>query len=272
MFWVMTSIQQGKTYWDKVATLYQRHTRIATTDFHYGPLLAGDRSLCILPDRLEGRRCLEVGCGAGQNSIYLARQGADCTALDASQRQIDIGTQLARRCRVKVDYRCRNMETLPDAKFGRFDLVHSVHALVFVDDPATVLHGMARMLKAGGILLLATTHPLAAAEPVRLGRRRMGMIITDYYHPEPDIRGGRGGWPEVCAGTLPFAELVNAVLAAGCRIDRIEEPKPPPIPDMSETAIRRTIPYESRAWRDRYPLLNAVPYTLIVRAVKLTHA
>ncbi len=268
----MGDAHKDTTYWDRVAVSYQRHTRIATTDFHYGPLLEGDRLLGLLPDRLKGRRCLEVGCGAGQNSIYLARKGARCIAFDVSQRQIDIGERLARRCRVMVDYRCRSMETLPDNKLGRFDLVHSVHALAFVRDQAAALLGMARMLKNGGILLLATSHPLAAAEPVRIGHRRMGMLLTDYYHPEPDRRGGRRGWPEVCAVTLPFGDLMNAIVAAGCRIDRIEEPEPPPIPEMSEAAVRRSIPYESRAWRERYPLLVAAPYTLIVRAVKLTAA
>ncbi len=264
----MTSKHGGKTYWDRVATRYQRHTRIATTDFHYGPLLAGDRALHWLPRHLNGLRCLEVGCGAGQNSIYLARQGALCTAIDSSQRQIAIGQRLAGRFRINIDYRVQAMDSLPDRTLGLFDFVHSVHALAFAADAGTALKGMAQLLKPEGTLLLATTHPLAAAEPVRLGRQRMGVLLEDYFEPEPDIRGGRGGWPEVCAATLPFGELVNAVLNAGCRIERIEEPRPPPIPAMSETAIRRTIPYESRAWRERYPLLAAIPFTLIIRASK----
>lgn len=266
----MTGKPRNTSYWDRVAVSYQRHTQIATDDFHYGPLLAGDRWLRLLPERLTGLRCLEVGCGAGQNSIYLARHGARCVALDASSRQIEIGERLARRCRIAVDYRCQTMETLPDSTLGRFDLVHSVHALPFADDPARTLEAMARMLKAGGMLLLATAHPLSAAEPVRVGRGRTALLLTDYFHPEPDRRGGRGGWPEVCATTLPFAVLLNAVIAAGLRIERIEEPEPPPIPEMSATAVRRTIPYQSRAWRERYRWLVAAPYTLIIRAVKLT--
>ncbi len=150
-------------YWDSVATLYQRHTRISTTNFHYGPLLAGDDKFSLLPVRLEGLRCLEAGCGAGQNSLALARRGADCVAIDSSRRQLDIGRRLARRCRLAVDYCCRELESLPDAGLGRFDLIHSVHALEFVDDAAAVLKGLAAMLDHGGILLLATLHPLAVA-------------------------------------------------------------------------------------------------------------
>ncbi len=264
----MTAKPTRNTYWDRVATRYQQHTRIATTDFHYGPLLPGDRLLRLLPQRLQGIRCLEVGCGAGQNSIYLARQGANCTAIDSSQRQIGIGQRLAHRSRMNIDYRVQTMESLPDKTLGTFDLVHSVHALAFAADAGIALKGMAQMLKPGGILLLATMHPLAATEPVRTGHRRMGVLISDYFHPEPDVRGGRGGWPEICATTLPFAELVNTLLATGCRVERIEEPQPPPIPAMSESAIKRAIPYESRAWRERYSLLAVIPFTMIICARK----
>ena len=36
-------------YWDDLAEVYQKETRISTTDFHYGPLLPGDSTLQLLP-------------------------------------------------------------------------------------------------------------------------------------------------------------------------------------------------------------------------------
>ncbi len=265
----MTAGNAAASYWDRVAVSYQRHTRIATNDFHYGPLLPGERTLQLLPPRVATGRCLEAGAGAGQNSIFLARQGARCVALDASSRQIEQGRRLARRCRVTIDYRQQTLESLPDPCLGQFDLVHSVHALEFVDDAPAVIHAMARMLKPGGILLLATLHPLAAAEPVRVARGQMAALLTDYFNPAADTRGGCGGWPTISARMMPFGKLIEAIGAAGCRIERVLEPRPPPLPEMSAGAIRREVPYESRAWRARYQLLAVIPFTLIVRAVRL---
>ena len=91
-------------YWDATADLYQRATRISVRDFHYGPLLPGDRELGLLPDPVEGLRCLEVGCGAGQNSIHLASRGAVCTALDVSDGMLDHGRRLAAREGVAIDF------------------------------------------------------------------------------------------------------------------------------------------------------------------------
>ncbi|MBL7012580.1 MAG: hypothetical protein ISR85_06605, partial [Kiritimatiellales bacterium] len=37
-------------YWNDIAELYQKETRISTSDFHYGPLLPGDSQLELLPN------------------------------------------------------------------------------------------------------------------------------------------------------------------------------------------------------------------------------
>ena len=75
---------KNEQYWEEIAAAYQTETVISTDDFHYGPLIAGDSTLKLLPETLEGLDCLEVGCGGAQNSIYLAKHGANCTAVDIS--------------------------------------------------------------------------------------------------------------------------------------------------------------------------------------------
>ena len=70
-------------YWNIIADEYQDVTHISVDDFHYGPLLPGDRALGLIPPLDPGARCLELACGAGQNSLYLASAyGADCVAID----------------------------------------------------------------------------------------------------------------------------------------------------------------------------------------------
>ena len=75
--------ESSARYWDDLADLYQKETRISTDDFHYGPLLPGDSILGLLPP-VPQRSCLEIGCGAGQNSIFLAKQGAQLEQAKAS--------------------------------------------------------------------------------------------------------------------------------------------------------------------------------------------
>ena len=58
---------KNEQYWEEIAAEYQAETVISTDDFHYGPLIAGDSTLKLLPETLERLDCLEVGCGGAQN-------------------------------------------------------------------------------------------------------------------------------------------------------------------------------------------------------------
>jgi 2-polyprenyl-3-methyl-5-hydroxy-6-metoxy-1,4-benzoquinol methylase len=36
---------------------------------------------------IRGKRLLDLGCGAGENSVYFAKQGANCVATDYSPQE-----------------------------------------------------------------------------------------------------------------------------------------------------------------------------------------
>jgi len=97
-------------YWDTISDDYQELTTIKTSDFHFGPLLPGNSDLNILPEVKKGTTCLELGCGGAQNSIFLAKQGAICTAVDISQKQIQHAEQLAAKHKVKIALSCFPLE------------------------------------------------------------------------------------------------------------------------------------------------------------------
>ena len=99
----MQSLQRN--YWNCLSSKYQRMMRISCDDFHYGPQIPGDSVLRLLPPLQPGMRALELGCGAAQNSIFLARKGLDCTALDISSEQLAHARKLAAAAGVKIEER-----------------------------------------------------------------------------------------------------------------------------------------------------------------------
>ncbi|NOU35239.1 MAG: class I SAM-dependent methyltransferase [Kiritimatiellaceae bacterium] len=256
------SDQSSARYWDDLAALYQKETRISTDDFHYGPLLPGDSVLRLLPD-VRSLRSLEIGCGAGQNSIFLAKQGADCLAIDISEKQLACGRKLAAKEKVAVDFRCVSMDAMGD--LGRFDLIHSTYALPFSADPQKVIADAAAMLKPGGTFLLITGHPLYAGEWLDIGDGEDGVFLPDYFHPEPDVRMSLDDQTMSAARYWPVSTVTEWLHAAGLTIDRLLEPAPMPISEMSEAEIRAKVPYESDDWRALYPQLARVPVVLITK-------
>ena len=269
--------QSSAHYWDDLAELYQKETRISTDDFHYGPLLPGDSKLNLLPtlgknqDSVpDGFQCLEIGCCAGQNSIFLARQGARCIATDISKEQLAHGQKLAAAEKVEVDFRCISMDSLRESLPAdhAFDLIHSTYALPFAADPKKVIADAAAMLKPGGVFLLTTGHPLYTGEWLDLGDGEDGLFLPDYFRPEPDVRMSLDDRTLSAAQTWPVSTIAEWLHAAGLAIERMLEPEPLPIPEMSEAEIRATVPYESNDWRELYPQLARTPIVMIFKTVR----
>lgn len=259
----------NREYWDDLSDQYQKETHISIDDFHYGPLLPGDSELRLLPQPMMGQRCLEIGCGAGQNSIHMARQGAKCVALDVSSQQVAHGKALAAKAGALVDFRVSCMDELDPAELGQFDLIHSTYALSFADNPERVIRNCAEMLKPGGVFLLTTGHPLHSGEWLDVDDDEDGLFIPDYFNLAPDARVSLDD-PEqlVQARYYSLSLLAGWLHLAGFQIDQLHEPQPLPVPTMSRQQIERRMPYWSEAWLEQYDQLSRIPVVVVFRCVK----
>ncbi|MBN1669544.1 MAG: class I SAM-dependent methyltransferase [Kiritimatiellae bacterium] len=260
--------QANKRYWNAMAEQYQTITRISTEDLHFGPLLPGGRELGLVPSPLKGRRCLEIGCGAAQNSIFLAKHGARCTGLDISAKQLRYARQLARQEGVTLTFHRAAMDAMPCRRLGTFDFIHSTCALCFAESPQKVISDAAAMLRPSGTLLLATVHPLFNGDWLEIVGESFGLFIPDYFHPPDDVRRIPDSRRTARSHAYPVGELLAWLTDAGLSIRKVLEPQPLPIPEMSEQAICERVPYDSSDWRKLYDKVSRVPAALVVLAGK----
>ena len=214
---------KNEQYWEEIAAAYQAETVISTDDFHYGPLIAGDSTLKLLPETLEGLDCLEVGCGGAQNSIYLAKHGANCTAVDVSAKQLRFACQLARHCDVDVSFLRADMEKMPLPEGELYDVVHSCHAIAFAADQRHAVHAMAERVKPGGMLILSTVHPLSGGEWVDL-EDEDGLLLKDYFRPTAETRELVDGG-EAVSRAYPIGVMTDWIRETGLVLERILEPE-----------------------------------------------
>lgn len=107
--------------------------------------------------RLAGvRTALDVGCGVGHWGRLLSRllpEAAEVVGLEREQRWVE-EAQRRTAGNIRLFYQQGTAETLP-FEDSSFDLVTCQTLLIHVADPAAVLQEMKRVLRPGGLLLVA---------------------------------------------------------------------------------------------------------------------
>jgi 2-polyprenyl-6-hydroxyphenyl methylase/3-demethylubiquinone-9 3-methyltransferase len=116
---------------------------------------------------LEGRRALDVGCGAGLLAEPLARLGAAVTGIDAAPESIAVAQAHAATSGLAIDYRAGGIEAVAGE---RFDLVTCLEVIEHVAEPRAFAAGLAAALAPGGLLILST--------PNRTPLSRLGLITV----------------------------------------------------------------------------------------------
>lgn len=205
----------------------------------YGHDIAREDALKLL-GHVEGKRILDLGCGAGHNAIALARQGAKVIGVDESSDQIAEARAAAERDGVKLELHHAPLAELAFIRADTIDAVVSVFGLTAVEDVDRVFRQVDRVLRPEHHFVLSVPHPAFAL-----------------VHPDdPERRVHRPYWdPAPLGDGVPrtISALFTGLGRANFRVDAVLEPQPP------LTGPR------SSGWVDA---MRYVPATLIIRARK----
>jgi 2-polyprenyl-6-hydroxyphenyl methylase/3-demethylubiquinone-9 3-methyltransferase len=109
-----------------------------------------------------GLRLLDIGCGGGLLSEPMARLGFDVLGADASEKNIKTASVHAEEQGLTIDYRATTAEALAGAG-ERFDVILNMEVVEHVADLPLFLESCASMLKANGLMFVATINRTAKA-------------------------------------------------------------------------------------------------------------
>jgi SAM-dependent methyltransferase len=155
---------------------------------------------------LQGKRLLDLGCGAGENSVYFASKGADCVAADYSPGMVDVALHLAAANGVTIAGQVINAMAIafPD---NSFDIVYAANLLHHIPEPAIALREMHRVVKPGGKVCF--WDPLKHNPVINVYRRMATEVRTEDETPlDIDIvKTVRSLFSEVHADTFWLATL-----------------------------------------------------------------
>ena len=103
---------------------------------------------------LDKIKILDIGCGGGLLSEPMCRLGADVTAIDASEKNIEVAKLHSRKNNLKINYICTSPEKLKNQ--NQFDVILNMEIVEHVEDLNFFLKSCSKLLKKKGIMFIAT--------------------------------------------------------------------------------------------------------------------
>jgi len=228
---------RNRDSWNRDADDYQRRNagHIAGGEA-WGVWQLPEAELQVLGD-VAGKDVLELGCGAAQWSIALARRGARCVGLDVSQRQLEH----ARAAGAAFPLVCASAEALP---FGdaSFDLVFCDWGATAFTDPYLVVPEVARVLRPGGLFAFSGGTALEWACYDERAQRPERGLQRPYFGLR---RWETGDHVEFMLGTGDWIRLFRA---NGLGVEDLIELRP------AEGAVSTYRDDDDRAWARSWPM------------------
>jgi ubiquinone/menaquinone biosynthesis C-methylase UbiE len=194
-----------------------------------------------LPE-LTGTSVLDLGCGFGDFARYARSSGAICVmAIDVSTRMLDAAARLTTDPAIRYLH-CSIEAYEPDAE--SFEIAVSSLVLHYVLDYPAIVRKVFAALKPGGRFIFTVEHPVCTANPIGWIRDEHGAKSCwplDRYQAE----GAREtSW--LIEGVTKYhrtvSTYVNTLIAAGFRLERLEEP----VPVAEGLALRPSLQTELR--------------------------
>jgi SAM-dependent methyltransferase len=188
---------------------------------------------------LAGRRLAHLQCNAGQDTLCLARRGAEATGVDLSPAAVAFARRLSAESGIAAEFvESELIAWLESSEPARYDLAFSSYgAAGWLPDLGAWARGIARVLKPAGRFVYVEFHPLVWS----LGDG-LALQGDDYFAREPFIAPvndyvAASGAPlgavargETFENQVPawsyqhtLADVVDALARAGLVLERLAE-------------------------------------------------
>ena len=189
----------------------------------------------LLPP-VAGARVLDLACGQGRMSRYLARRGADVLGVDVSAAMLSKARAAGPAGITSLRADVTGAPTWWDGR--PFDGCTCELALMDIDDLAGALATVAAVLRPGGWFVASIVHPCfpgngrgQSSWPPGGGYEREGWWTSPGHNPE-------GVRIRVGATHRKLSTVLNALRDAGLEAERFAEP-PAPVPTYLLWRCRR---------------------------------
>lgn len=111
---------------------------------------------------VRDKKVLDVACGTGRHTLWVAEQGSNVTGVDPSSEMLAVAREKAKargeEIASRIEWVEARAETLP-FESGSFDIVLNALLMEHVPDVKPIIDETHRVLRPGGAFILSVYHP-----------------------------------------------------------------------------------------------------------------
>ena len=215
-------VKLNRHYWDDHAAA--SHGPLARGHWsavqpHWGLWETPEPQVGVFPDNIAGMHAIELGCGTGYVSAWLARAGARPVGIDLSEKQLVTARAMQAEFSIDFPLLLGNAEQVPCSD-GVFDFAISEYGASLWCDPYLWIPEAARLLAPGGRLVFLRRSPLFA-----LCTRPDAPASTSLLRPQFGLR--RMDASSAVEFTLPHGETLRLLRSCGFIVEDLIEIQAP---------------------------------------------
>jgi SAM-dependent methyltransferase len=219
-------VARNRSAWDAFASSYVERGREQweRNEPNWGIYGVPEGEVGMLPARLEGLDAVELGCGTGYVSSWLASRGARPVGIDNSPAQLETARRFQQEFGVDFPLHLGNAERTSFAD-ASFDFAVSEYGASIWCDPYAWIPEAARLLRPGGglmfltnsLLLTLCVEELVANDPAKAALLR------------PMFGMHRIVWPDDTSVEfhLPHGRWIEVLRDSGFEVERLVEIQAP---------------------------------------------
>src|SRR5579864_6048406 len=238
-------VARNRAHWDAWAREYEEPGRQnwSSEQPRWGIWHVPEWQVRMLPDDLAGMQAIELGCGTGYVSAWMARRGAHPTGIDNSPAQLENARRFQQEFGLDFPLILGNAEAVP-LPDGSFDLAISEYGACLWCDPYRWIPEAVRLLRPGGRLIFLTNSPLAVIcmPDLEADGPARDQLLRPYFGLH------RTAWADDAAIEfhLGHSDMIRLLRASGLEIEDMIEVRPPP-----GSTTRH--PFVTLDWARRWP-------------------
>jgi SAM-dependent methyltransferase len=237
-------VRRNRAQWDQWASEYEEPGRRnwSSDEPSWGIWGVPESHVRVLPADVAGLDVIELGCGTGYVSAWLARRAAHPVGIDNSDAQLATAKRFQREFALEFPLLHGNAEEVPYPDQS-FDLAISEYGASIWCDPYRWIPEAARLLRPEGkLIFLVNGALLMLCAPDQQDVPAGDQLLRPYFGMH------RFEWPDDDSVEfhLPHGEMIALLRRSGFDVQELIEIRPP---DGSTTQY----PYVTLEWAQRWP-------------------